>query len=101
MKDAKSIIHKFGGNGLKYEYKPTGVCSQKIEFEVDDGIIKDVRFFGGCNGNLKGISSIVKGMKVQDVIDRLKGINCGMKKTSCPDQLARALEQALQSGEGK
>lgn len=84
---------------MKHEYRPNGVCSSKIEFELDGDIIKDVKFFGGCNGNLKGIASIVKGMKAQDVINKLGGIRCGMKKTSCPDQLAEALKQALSARE--
>ncbi len=85
---------------MKYEYKTKGVCSSSIEVELDGDIIKEVKFVGGCNGNLKGIASIVKGMKVQDVIDRLSGIKCGMKKTSCPDQLARALTEVLNNKGG-
>lgn len=85
---------------MKYEYKTKGVCSSSIEIELDGDIIKEVKFVGGCNGNLKGIASIVKGMKVQDVIDRLSGIKCGMKKTSCPDQLARALTEVLNNKGG-
>lgn len=75
------------------QYKTSGTCSQLIDFEVEDGIIKSVAFTGGCNGNLKGISALVSGMNVDDAISRLKGIKCGFKNTSCPDQLARALEQ--------
>lgn len=75
------------------QYKTSGTCSQMIDFEVEDDIIKSVAFTGGCNGNLKGISALVSGMKVDDAISKLKGIRCGMKSTSCPDQLARALEQ--------
>lgn len=85
---------------LKYEYKTKGVCSSSIEIELDGDVIKEVKFFGGCNGNLKGIASIVRGMKAQDVIDRLNGIRCGMKKTSCPDQLARALTEVLNNKGG-
>ncbi len=77
---------------MNYTYHTKGVCSQKIDLEVEDGILKDVRFTGGCNGNLKGISQLVKGMKIEDVIKRLEGISCGMKGTSCPDQLAKALK---------
>lgn len=77
-------------------YIPKGVCSQAIDIEVDNDIITSVRFTGGCNGNLKGISSLVKGMKVSDAIERLSGITCGMKSTSCPDQLAAALKQIRQ-----
>ena len=75
------------------QYKPSGVCSSLIDIQVEVGIIKSVEFTGGCNGNLQGISALVKGMKVEDAIDRLKGIRCGFKNTSCPDQLAIALSQ--------
>lgn len=75
------------------QYKTSGTCSQLIDFEVEDDIIKSVAFTGGCNDNLKGISALVSGMKVDEAITKLKGIKCGMKTTSCPDQLARALEQ--------
>lgn len=75
------------------QYKTSGTCSTMIDFEVEGDIITSVAFTGGCNGNLKGISSLVKGMKVDDAIDRLKGIKCGFKNTSCPDQLATALMQ--------
>lgn len=78
---------------MKYQYRTAGTCSQAIEFEVVDGILKNVSFYGGCDGNLKGICSLVEGMQVTEVISRLKGIRCGMKSTSCPDQLAQALEQ--------
>lgn len=75
------------------QYRPQGVCSQAIDIEVEDGIIKYVAFTGGCNGNLQGISSLVTGMKIEDAISKLKGIKCGYKNTSCPDQLACALTQ--------
>jgi len=75
-------------------YKTRGTCSRSIEFDVEDGILKNVRFVGGCDGNLQGISNLVKGMKVEDVIERLKGIDCGGKGTSCPDQLSKALQAA-------
>ena len=75
-------------------YKTSGVCSQEIHFELDGDTIKSVEFIGGCNGNLKGISKLVEGMKADEVIERLQGIRCGSKTTSCPDQLARALAQA-------
>ncbi|MCI5578522.1 MAG: TIGR03905 family TSCPD domain-containing protein [Oscillospiraceae bacterium] len=78
---------------MTYEFTPKGVCSQKMIIEVEDGILKDLKVFGGCNGNLKGISSLVKGMKIDDIISRLDGIRCGMKNTSCPDQLAQALKE--------
>ena len=77
------------------DYKTHGVCSSMIHVELDGDKIKDVNFVGGCNGNLQGISSLVKGMKVEDAIERLSGINCGSKATSCPDQLAKALREAI------
>ena len=76
---------------MKYQTK--GTCSTSIDVEVEDGKIEFVQFFGGCNGNLKGIASLVTGMEIEDAISRLKGIRCGFKPTSCPDQLAHALEQ--------
>lgn len=82
---------------MRYEYQTEGTCSRRIVFEVEDGVIKDVAFEGGCKGSLPGIASLVRGMKVEDVIERLKGVPCGDKGTSCPDQLARALAQTLQS----
>lgn len=75
------------------QYKTSGTCSKLIDFEVDGDIIKSVAFTGGCNGNLQGISALVAGMNVDDAITKLKGIKCGFKNTSCPDQLANALEQ--------
>lgn len=78
---------------MKYQTK--GTCSREIDFEVVDGKLHNVCFLGGCNGNLKGIGSLVEGMEIQDAITRLKGIKCGFKSTSCPDQLATALEQYL------
>lgn len=77
-------------------YKPKGVCSQSIEINMNGNVIDSVAFTGGCNGNLQGISSLVKGMTAEEAISRLKGIRCGFKSTSCPDQLAQALESALQ-----
>ena len=76
---------------MKYQTK--GTCSTSIDVDVEDGKIKFVQFFGGCNGNLKGIASLVTGMEIEDAISRLKGIRCGFKPTSCHDQLAHALEQ--------
>lgn len=79
---------------MKYQYITEGTCSRAIDFEIDDnGIIRNVVFTGGCNGNLQGIASLVKGMKVEDVVQRLRGIRCGSKATSCPDQLAKALSE--------
>ena len=77
------------------KYIPSGVCSKEIDIELKDGVIDSVQFTGGCNGNLKGISALVKGMKPEDAIARLKGIKCGFKQTSCPDQLAHALESMI------
>lgn len=73
-------------------YKTSGTCASAIEIDVEEGIIRSVKFIGGCNGNTQGISALVKGMSCEDAISRLKGIRCGFKSTSCPDQLARALE---------
>lgn len=81
---------------MVYKYRTKGTCSRTIEFELENGIVGNVRFDGGCNGNLKGIASLVKGMKAQDVIERCSGITCGFKGTSCPDQLARALKEAIE-----
>ena len=77
------------------QYTPKGVCSQRMEIDVEDGAIQSVRVLGGCSGNLQGIMSLLKGMRVEDAIERLEGIRCGMKPTSCPDQLAQALKAAL------
>ena len=76
---------------MHYDYKTKGTCSQRILFDVEDGVVTNLQFIGGCNGNLKGIGALVEGMKVEDVIARVEGIRCGMKQTSCPDQLAQAL----------
>ena len=81
-----------------YQYKTKGTCSQMIYFDLEDGKDKNVQFLGGCNGNLKGIGQLVEGMDVDDVIARLEGTTCGMKSTSCPDQLAKALKEALANG---
>lgn len=78
---------------MKISYQTEGVCSREIILEVENGIILNVEFFGGCNGNLKGISKLVKGMKVEDVIEKLEGTTCGHKDTSCPDQLCKALRK--------
>ena len=80
---------------MQYEYKTKGTCSQRILFEIVDGKVMNVQFIGGCNGNLQGISKLVEGMDATEVIQRIKGIPCGMKPTSCPDQLATALQEAL------
>ena len=78
---------------MQYEYKTKGTCSQRIFFDVENGKVKNVQFVGGCNGNLKGIAALVEGMDVAEVITRVEGIRCGMKSTSCPDQLAQALKE--------
>ena len=80
---------------MKYNYKTQMTCSRGISFDITDGVVSNVSFDGGCNGNTKGISALVNGMKAQEVIERLEGIKCGFKPTSCPDQLAKAVKEAL------
>lgn len=80
---------------MTYTYKTHGTCSRKITFDLEDGIVKNVNFEGGCNGNLKGISALVEGKPAEEVISTVSGITCGFKSTSCPDQLAKALHEAL------
>ncbi len=82
---------------MQYEYQPNGTCSRSILFDVEDGKVKNVQFIGGCNGNLKGIGVLVEGMDIDEVISRVEGIHCGMKSTSCPDQLAQALKMAKEN----
>ena len=77
---------------MTYSYRPRGVCSQRMDIEVEDGRIRSVQVIGGCDGNLQGISRLVAGMDVDEAISRLEGIRCGYKPTSCPDQLAQALK---------
>ena len=79
---------------MQFTYKTKGTCSQMITFEVNNDIVTNVTYYGGCNGNLKGIAKLVEGMNIDEVITRLEGIRCGMKATSCPDQLAQALKEA-------
>lgn len=79
---------------MKHTFIPSGVCSRQIDFELEDGVITDISVKGGCNGNLQGVCSLVKGMKADEVFDRLSGIKCGSKPTSCPDQIARAIGEA-------
>ena len=81
---------------MKRVYRPRGVCSQLMEVEVEAGIIQHVQILGGCNGNLQGISRLIEGMRVEDAIEKMKGIHCGGRSTSCPDQLAKALESFLE-----
>ena len=80
---------------MTYSYKTKGTCSTQIDLELDGNVVHNVKFTGGCNGNLQGISALVKGMKPEEAINRLKGIRCGFKSTSCPDQLAHALEEMI------
>lgn len=81
---------------MKTVYQTEGTCSKFIEIETRDNIVGDVKFYGGCDGNLKGIASLIKGMTIDEVISRLEGIHCGNKTTSCPDQLCRALKEMKQ-----
>lgn len=80
---------------MKYSYTTKGTCARRIDLELDGDVVRSVEFIGGCNGNTKGIAALVKGMKVDDVIARCEGIRCGMKPTSCPDQLTCALKEAM------
>lgn len=84
---------------MTYTFRPQGVCSQEMRVELDEQhVIRRLEVLGGCSGNLQGIASLVRGMKAEDAVERLKGIHCGFKDTSCPDQLARHLEKALAQG---
>lgn len=80
---------------MKYNYKTKNTCSRSIEFELEDGIVRNIRFNGGCMGNTQGVAVLAEGMKAEEVIKRCKNIQCGFRGTSCPDQLALALEKAL------
>jgi uncharacterized protein (TIGR03905 family) len=80
----------------KITYIPRGVCSRKIDIEIDDGIIKSVKYTGGCAGNTQGVAALIAGMSVEEAISRLSGIHCGFKPTSCPDQLANALKEYIE-----
>ncbi len=82
---------------MTIEYTPRGVCSRKMIIEVEDGVVKNLKVIGGCDGNLKGISKLVEGMRAEDVIERREGIRCGFKNTSCPAQLAEALKKHINS----
>ena len=81
---------------MEYRYRPEGVCSQEMIFNIENDIVTDLKVIGGCSGNLQGIAKLVKGLKVDEVIERLKGIKCGYKLTSCPDQISKALEEYKQ-----
>jgi uncharacterized protein (TIGR03905 family) len=83
---------------MKYAYLPEGVCASRIDFELDDGIVKNLTFTRGCDGNAKGIGRLAEGMPATALIEKLAGVDCGGKGTSCPDQLARALRAALKNG---
>ena len=78
-----------------YTYYPKGTCSKQMEVDLEDGVIKDVRVLGGCNGNLKGVAALCEGMKAEEIIKRIEGLKCGMKQTSCPDQFAKSLQKEL------
>lgn len=82
---------------MTIDYRPQGVCSRHFQIQVEDGVIQKVSVEGGCSGNLQGISSLLQGMRVEDAIGRMEGIRCGMKTTSCPDQLAKALRSIQKS----
>lgn len=82
---------------MQYTYIPRGVCSRMITVDIEDDVIRDCSFVGGCNGNTQGLCMLVRGMDVQDAIDRLEGIDCNGRGTSCPDQLAKALKNAQQA----
>ena len=81
---------------MTYEYRTKGTCASKITFSLEDGVIHDVKFTGGCSGNTQGVAALVEGMDAREAVQRMKGIRCGMKPTSCPDQLAKPLETALE-----
>jgi len=81
---------------MEYSYRPNGVCSRNITFEIEDGIVKNVNFLGGCAGNTQGLARMCEGRSAEDVINLLSGIKCGFKPTSCPDQLAKAVKQAIE-----
>ncbi len=81
---------------MKHTYKTSGTCSRAITFDLEEGKVKNVEFQGGCNGNLKGIAALVEGMEAAEAVEKLRGITCGFKSTSCPDQLSRALSEALE-----
>ena len=80
---------------MQYSYKPSGVCARKISFDIEDGKVMNIRFTGGCAGNTQGVSALAEGMTTDEIIERLSGIRCGFKGTSCPDQLAKAVAEAV------
>lgn len=80
---------------MQYSYKPHGVCARMISFDIEDNIVKNISFSGGCSGNTKGVSALAEGMTADEIIEKLSGIRCGFKGTSCPDQLAKAVAEAV------
>lgn len=86
-----------GDKNMKYTYTPRGVCSALVEFEIEDGVVHNVQFTRGCNGNTQGVSALCEGMTAEEVIKRLEGIDCNGRGTSCPDQLAKAIKHAVNS----
>lgn len=80
---------------MRYTFRPTGVCAAEISFDIDDGIVKNVKFFGGCGGNTQGVAKLCEGREAEEIIEILDGIECGYKGTSCPDQLAKAIKNAI------
>ena len=96
---AHAMMAGKGGMNMNITYIPRGVCSRRFDIQVEDGVIRSLEVVGGCNGNLQGISRLVIGMPAREAIERMKGIRCGGKPSSCPDQLSIALEQALAKGE--
>ncbi len=82
---------------MRYEYRPNGVCSRAISFDLEDGIVKNVSFMGGCAGNTQGLAKLCEGRSAEELIENLGGIKCGFKPTSCPDQLAKAIGEAVKS----
>lgn len=81
---------------MTYNYKPQGVCARGLTFDIEDGTVKNIKFSGGCSGNTQGVASLADGMEANELIERLAGIRCGFKNTSCPDQLAKAVAKALE-----
>lgn len=81
---------------MTYNYRPQGVCARGLSFEIEDNIVKNIEFTGGCSGNTKGVAALAEGMDANELIERLNGIRCGFKSTSCPDQLAKAVAKALE-----
>ena len=81
---------------MTYKYKPHGVCARGITFDIEDNVVKNIEFAGGCSGNTQGVSALAEGMDADELIEKLAGIRCGFKNTSCPDQLAKAVAEALQ-----